>query len=190
MPSHSAHEARKRRLMAMRFLVIALLATSTGLRAMPETLTEAKVKDAFVYNFAKFVDWPPNSFESPGDPFTICTAGKNPLSGTLDEIVKGKAVDGHPVATKHLAAGDVANGCQILFISPSENGRLSSVFDSIHGTGVLTVGDAAGFSKQGGMIAFVVQDNRVRFLINLPAAEKAGLKISSRLLTLAVAVER
>ncbi len=157
---------------------------------MPETLTEAKVKDAFVYNFAKFVDWPPNSFESPTDPFTICTVGEDPLIGTLDGVVKGKAIDGHPVATKHLDPGTPASGCQILFIGPSENGKLSSIFDSTHGTAALTVGEAPGFSKQGGMIAFVVQENRVRFLINLPAAEKAGLKISSRLLTLAVAVER
>lgn len=170
-----------------------LLVLSLPHRAAAETITESKVKSAFLYNFAKFVTWPANSLSGPSAPFTFCTIGRNPLQGTLEEVLRGKTIDEHPLRFRHLEHADEAKGCQVLFVSQSadsENGKSPA---NLRLPGLLIVSEAGNkdeLPKGGAMITFVLESNRVRFVIDSRAADRVGLTISSKLLSLALAVER
>jgi YfiR/HmsC-like len=168
----------------------AILAASVALRLGAGNVIEDKVKSAFVYNFAKFVEWPAGTFSKTDDPLTVCTLGDGVLGGTLDEVLKDKTVNDRPVVTRHLKSAAAAKGCHVLFIGVHENRQLADTLAALHDMSILTVGESADFSKEGGMISLVMESNRVRFRINLPVAERAGLKVSSRLLGLALAVDR
>ncbi len=160
--------------------------------ACAETLTEAKVKSAFLYNFAKFIVWPADSLSSPRQPFTFCTLGDNALSGTLDETLQGKTIDGHPLMSRHLKNASAVNGCQVLFVPASKSSDGGTFSANLLPRGLLTVTEDENHElpKEGAMITFVLSSNRVRFIIDAKSAEKAGLNISSKLLNLALAVNK
>jgi hypothetical protein len=147
---------------------------------------EYHVKAAFLYNFAKFVEWPS---DPPNEPIVIGIIGKDPFGGALEEAIRGKTVKGRKLAAQHLKAGQDPRGCQIIFISASEQKRLRSILADLNGAGVLTVGDTEGFAEAGGMINLTIVDQRVHFEINPDAAQRAGMKISSKLLSLAKIVK-
>jgi hypothetical protein len=147
--------------------------------------TEYEIKAAFLYNFAKFVQWPKQAMAAPKSPITIGVLGDNVFHGDLEKTIHGKKINDHPLLFKEFhSVGDVTN-CQILFISPSEENHLPKILDGLHGMSILTVGQTDDFVEAGGMINFVIEDNRVHFQINNEAAKKAGLTISSKLLSLA-----
>ncbi len=149
------------------------------------TATEYQVKAAFLYNFAKFVEWPPASFPSASAPLQICVLGRDPFGQELRDITQDKAVNGRRLEVQHVADTQQARSCHILFIALSEKTQLKPILDSLRGTSVLTVGDTKGFTERGGMINFVLDNDRVTFEVNQRAAEEAGLKISSKLLSVA-----
>jgi hypothetical protein len=154
----------------------------------PSAAGEHEIKAAYLFQFGRYIEWPPGQ-EPAG--FVICVLGRDPFGGALDEIVKGKLISGHSVGTKRIfAPADVQDDCQVIFVSPSEEDRLPAIFNTLKGSTVLTVGDGAAFTQRGGMVGFVVTDRKVRFVVNLAAAEAAQLKLSSQLLRLAVSVER
>jgi len=168
------------------FLAVSLLAGGVlSPRARGQSPSEYQVKAAFLYNFAKFVEWPPDLFNDPRRPLVLCVAGEDPFGDFLDGIVQGKTANGHPLAIRRLQREGEARSCHILFISSSERNRVRPVLKSLNGASVLTVGETDGFAQQGGMINLTLEDNRVHFEINVDAAEHAGLKISSKLLSLA-----
>jgi len=147
--------------------------------------SEYELKAAFLFNFAKFVDWPSNSFANPEAPFLMCVLGPDPFGGALDGALRGKVIAEHPVnviRVKHVA--DLA-GCQILFVAASESHLLPEILAKLRGHCVLLVGETDDFASSGGAIQFTLEDNRVRFFINPDAVDRAGLKISSKLLALA-----
>lgn len=144
---------------------------------------EYEVKAAFLYNFSKFVEWPQGSFRDAKSPFVICAIGEDPFGGALDTI-HGKNINGRKVVIKRMESIEDGEECHILFISASERGNLSQIFRTIKQLSVLTVGDMKGFAGSGGIINFISEDNRIGFEINVSAAEKANLKISSKLLKL------
>jgi hypothetical protein len=144
---------------------------------------EYEVKAAFIYNFAKFVEWPQGSFGDAKSPFVICALGEDPLSGAFDTI-HGKNINGREVVIKRIESIEDGEKCHILFVSASERGNLSQIFRTVKHSDVLTVGDMKGFAEKGGIINFISTDNRIGFEINISAAEKANLKISSKLLKL------
>ncbi|HXT11957.1 MAG TPA: YfiR family protein [Candidatus Angelobacter sp.] len=149
--------------------------------------SEYQVKAAFLYNFAKFVEWPPASFPKPNSPIVIGVLGKNVFGNALEQVIRNHRVNDHPFQFKTFnSAADAAGHCQILFISSSQKDNFSRIIEELHGASVLTVSENDGFIKAGGMINFVIEDNKIRFQISDAAAKKAGLKISSKLLTLAV----
>jgi hypothetical protein len=148
--------------------------------------TEYQVKAAFLYNFARFVEWP--APPPPGQPFVIAVVGADPFGRVLDDTVADKTVHGHPIAVRRGGA-EAARGAHIVYVSPSERHRLDAVLESVAGQGVLTVADTPGAARRGVMINFVMDDHRVRFEINLRRAETAGLRMSSQLLRLAALVE-
>lgn len=149
---------------------------------------EGEVKAAFVYNFAKFVDWPPQAFADPSSPIIIGIVADDSFGDALDRAVEGKIVQGRKIVVKRWSRDQSFPHCHILFISSTESNFLKEIFQKIKGSSVLTIGEADGFAQQGGMINLVLSDNKVRFEINQKNAESAGLNISSKLLTLAKTV--
>lgn len=170
------------------FFALALAAFAGGARAAQDNPSEYQLKAAFVFNFAKFVDWPANTFSGPQSPFAICILGADPFGPAMDDALRGKTVVDHPVVVERIKDAAAARHCQIVFISGSEKHRLRDILESLKGANVLVVGDVDGFAAAGGTIELTLQDNRVRFAINTGAADGAGLRISSKLLALATIV--
>jgi hypothetical protein len=154
----------------------------------PLVTSEYAVKAAFLYNFAKFVEWPAAAFRGPRDPMTLCVLGEDPFGGELDQTVDGKTVLGRQIVVRRFAKPAGLEDCRILFVSSSEAPRFDQVLAALGGRAVLTVGEDEAFARGGGIISFVIRENRVRFQIDRAAAARAGLSISSRLLEVAEAV--
>jgi hypothetical protein len=165
-----------------------LLALVVGAPAQAPSPTEYQVKAAFLYNFAKFVEWPASSFPNDSAPLQICVLGQDPFGEGLRKVTQEKMVNGRKIEVSDVADLRQARNCQILFISAYQKTPLAQILESLRGTSVLTVGDAKGFVEQGGMINFVLEDGRVQFEVNRKAAEQAALKISSKLLSVAKSV--
>lgn len=166
-----------------------LLAAAHG-RAQVPAPSEYQLKAAFLFNFAKFIDWPPETFAADKAPFVIGILGANPFGNELEQTVAGKKINDHPITIQLIHAGSEATNCHILFISNSEKPRLPETIQSLRGAAVLTVGETDGFVESGGMVNFVQEANKIRFQINDEAAKAARLKISSKLLSLAVRSSR
>ena len=148
--------------------------------------TEYQIKAAFIYNFARFVDWPTQAFPDAASPMTVGMLGENAFGDSLQGAINGKTIKGHALQFKQLDSLADATNCQVLFISASEKSRLSKILARLQGTSVLTVSETDGFIEGGGMINLKIVDQKVRFEINNDAAKKAGLTISSKLLSLAI----
>jgi hypothetical protein len=149
--------------------------------------SEYQLKAAFLFNFAKFVDWPEKTYASPQSPFMLCVIGQDPFGGALDEYL-AKTMGGRSVQMSHFPNGTLLAGarqCQITFVSASEKIHFRGVIENLRGTSSLLVGDADGFVAAGGMIEFTLEDNHIRFAINPEAAQRADLRLSSKLLALA-----
>jgi YfiR/HmsC-like len=147
-------------------------------------ISEYDVKAAFLYNFGKFVEWPDGAFASTNAPLLIGVYGDNPFGSHLAEVVRNKIINGHPVIARQVSFSELKN-CQILFICRSEQKNIKKILAALDGAGVLTVTEEMDPSQSGVMIDFIVQNDRIRFEIDNSAAEKVGLKISSKLLILA-----
>lgn len=146
---------------------------------------EYQIKAAFLYNFVKFVRW---EDEGPApSPIRICVLGEDPFGPALDAL-RGKTARGRTVAVARVSVSEALRECQVAFISSSERDRVPQIVESLETAGVLTVGETEGFLGAGGVINFVPERNKIRFEINVGAAEKAGLRISSKLLNVAKAV--
>lgn len=146
---------------------------------------EYKVKAAFLFNFAKFVEWPSDSFSAPGEPVTLCILGDDPFGESLDAVVRGESLNGRPFVVHRTRDLREARGCHVVFVPGSESRRHGEILATLRGTGVLTVGEGPGFLSEGGVIRFVLDQNRVRFEVNLDAAGAHRLRLSSKLLRLA-----
>lgn len=147
---------------------------------------EYDVKAAFLFNFVKFVEWPANAFAEERAPVTICVYGEDPFGPALDAVVQGEKVGERSLLVQRPDSLDSLGGCHVLFVSRSEAERTGEVLARVAGKPVLTVADTEGFLQDGGVINFVLEGSKVRFLINQKAAERNGLRISSRLLRLAM----
>jgi hypothetical protein len=150
----------------------------------PESL-ELRVKAAFLYKFAGYVEWPTKSFARPETPVTIGVMGADSLATELVQAVTGRTVNNRAVAVKRVNAGDSLAGIHILFIGRAESARLGQLAQSAQPHSILTVTESDGALARGSVINFVLSDGRVRFQIALDSAEKSGLKLSSRLLAVA-----
>lgn len=165
-----------------------LLLLAPGLRSHAQDASEDQVKAAYVYNFAKFVEWPSRDFASPAAPLRLCVLDDRSLGSELIQIVKGKAVAGRPVVVVPIHNGDQSRDCHILFIGSSQERQVRHIVEVLREAHVLTVGETMGFVEAGGIINFVLQDDRVQFEVNHKAAKQAGLSMSSRLLGVAKVV--
>jgi hypothetical protein len=166
-----------------------ILLTALFAHAQGPSFDEYQVKAAFLYNFAKFVEWPAGTFASPNDPIGICIVGQNPFGSTLENMVQGKKIGDRAFTVRRLADTQ-ATRCQILFIGAAEWRRTPALLQALKGAGILTVGETDDFTALGGIIGFKLEGPRVRIQIALETAEHTGLRISSKLLSLAEIVKR
>jgi hypothetical protein len=156
-------------------------------RAQESQATEYQLKAAFLFNFAMFVEWPQRAFAERASPFVIGVLGENPFHDDLRKTLQNKKIDDHPLAVREVRlVAEAMTNCHLLFISASEKNRLPEILQSLKSTSVLTVSEMERFTEEGGMIKFVLQGTKVRFQINKETASAAGLKISSKLMNLAV----
>ncbi len=153
--------------------------------AAAELSREYLIKAAFLYNFAKFTDWPASAFATPDMPLTICVIGEDPFGAALDAI-DGKEIKGRIVAVRRPTGETGADSCHVIFISASERPRLAGILGSLRDRPVLTVADMPDFARAGGIINLKTnKEDRIRFDINIGRAQQAGLRMSSKLLSLA-----
>lgn len=166
--------------------VFFLLLTGAGKRTRAQTdAEEYRVKAAFIFHFAQLVDWPPEKPKERDHSLVLCTLGEDPFQGMLEGTVGGKAIGNRILRIRHLGEPEGMQACQIVFLGRAQSRRIPMLVATLHNAPVLTVGETAGFLDAGGMIDFLLEDNKVRFEVNLDAAESADLKIGSRLLVLA-----
>jgi hypothetical protein len=184
-------QLRDKTIMRLLRPIIAMgICLSLALGASAQTLdssdsSEYLIKAGFIYNFAKLVGWPGGAFAQPDSPIVIGILGTDPFGGIIDRILADKKVDARRFVIKRLKWGMDFKDCDILFIGASEAVHLEEVIRAVKGLPILTIGETPGFARRGCIINLIVEDNKVRFEVNLDAAKQADLNISSRLLALA-----
>lgn len=179
----------ERMLLRGTFLVIAFAAVCAAVYASSEP-SAYQIEAVYLLNFSKFVEWPGHVSQGKDQPFGICILGNDPFGAALDATLSGENIHGASLVARRISKpGDIA-GCQILFVSGSEESKLKEIFAALDRTNVLTVSDIPRFSQRGGMIQFVLTGGKVRFEVNLKNASNAGLTLSSALLEVAVAVRK
>ena len=185
VPSETQHHVSSLRcLLAGSFIAWTFLFGASLSAQAPDKAEEYRVKAAFLFHFAQLVEWPPEALGNVDAPMTICTTRDDPFHGALEAATQGKTIGPRPLQIRHAASNSELKGCQIIFI-PGEDKQSQALLTSLKDEPVLTVGESDGFLDHGGMIDLAIEDNRVRFSINLQAAQRARLNFSSRLLILA-----
>jgi YfiR/HmsC-like len=182
----------KRRLRAA-IAILPILLAGAWLNAQNTSgSSEYLIKAGFIYNFANLVQWPSTSFAQPESPIVIVILGEDHFGGTLDHALEGKKVNARPFVIKRARSVSELQrtlgpqkDCQILYVSASEMPHLGEAIQVLKGAPVLTIGETPGFARSGGIINLILEDNKVRFEVNVQAAKDADLNISSRLLALA-----
>jgi hypothetical protein len=157
--------------------------------ACAQQINEYQMKAAYLYNFAKFVEWPAQAFKNPHDPISICVLGQNPMFHTLEEVVNGETIEDRKLIVRTVSDLDQVSNCHILYIGSSDRKYLRAILRDFKVTGILTVGEAEGFAAEGGVANFKLEGNKVRIEINTNAAEEQRLRISPKLLSLAQIVK-
>jgi hypothetical protein len=183
IPRHAV--SRRGLLLCCALLCIAIQQPVLARAADSDDALEHRVKAAFLYKFAGYVDWPPASFAGADTPLTIGVIGSEPLAAELAQVVTGRTINNRAIAVKRIKPGEALAGVHILFIGSAERARLGQLAKNAQAHSVLTVSESEGALDQGSMINFIMADRRVRFEIGLDSAEKSGLRLSSRLLAVA-----
>lgn len=174
-----------------RVVLLLLCALLVGHRpTAADPLNEYAVKAAFLYQFTRFVEWPPTMFPDPEAPLVLGVLGQDPFGDHLRAATQGRTANGRPIVVRHVRHGEQLRQCHVLFVSASEEARIPDVLRTVGTAGVLTVGDSPGFAEAGGTVNFVIEAARVKLEVNMAAAERARVRISSKLLTLARIVDR
>ena len=153
-------------------------------RVRAQEALENDVKAAFLFNFTKFVDWPPGAFEDPASPIRVCVVADAAFVASVDRIILGETVRGRPLRRVVPEAGELRR-CHVLYVGAAETGRAARLLAPLGSAPVLSVGESPQFLDEGGAIAFILVNDRVRFEVNLAAANRAGLTVSSKLLRVA-----
>ena len=186
LPTRRRTRHRLSRLSGVWLVISALLLSGAwNLPAQTAASKEYQIKAAFLFNFAQFVDWPPDTFTNASAPLCIGVLGDDPFGNILDTTINGEKIDGHPLVIRRFHRLEEVQDCQVLFISRSETRRMRQILDALKGRSVLTIGEVDGFCKAGGIIRFVTEQNKIRFRINPETAKNSSLTVSSKLLRLA-----
>jgi hypothetical protein len=146
---------------------------------------EYKVKAAFLFNLAQFIEWPSNVLSEPDSPLTIGILGENPFGAYLEGIVSGENVNGHPLLVKHCQVVEEATTCQIVFINLPEKIKMKETITALKGRSILTVSDKDNFIREGGMVELIKKTNKIGLVISTQSTKEDNLIISSKLLQIA-----
>jgi hypothetical protein len=150
--------------------------------AHAQSVREFEVKAALIYNFAQFVTWPDQAFSGPNAPFRICVLTDNPSTNVMERTFRGKSVRGRPIQIEQ--SGDIQGvmKCHILFVGQTMKDRMPEIMRAVGSREILTIGDMDRFAESGGIIGLYEENNKMRFEVNLGAARRAHLAISSKML--------
>lgn len=162
-------------------ILLFFIFTLSNLQA--QKASEYQVKAAFLFNFSKFLEWPPEALGAPNEPFVVGVIGNDPFGNNLDEIITGESINDHPMIVKRFKTTEEIDKCHILFINTP--GKTSEVLDTLKGKSILTVGNDQDFNRHGGIIRFYTEKDMIRLQINIGAARAANLNVSSKLLRIA-----
>ena len=146
---------------------------------------EYQVKAGFLYNFCQFVQWPEHAFSSANSPLVIGILGKDPFGSYLDETVRGETANNHPLMVRRFNSAEEIDSCHILFININKRDDLRDALESLSSKPILTVSDAPNFTRSGGIVTFLTENNKTRIRINLEVAKDRDIMISSKLLRIA-----
>lgn len=171
------------------FFALLLIAGICG-GASPSPLSEYDVKAAVLVNFARYVEWPASAFHYAADPLVICVLGTDPFGHVLDEIAAGKSVDGRALVIRRITDTKSTGICHILYAGSTERKLLDAVSSALPLTGVLSVGEAGKAGSDAMVLTFTKEDGKLHFTVNMQAADREQLRLSSRLLGLASRVSR
>lgn len=166
-------------------LVSALLGSAAGAGYAQGRNSEAQIKAAYLYQFGGFIEWPPRAFGGDSSPFVIGLIGADDIAAELESVVATRTVQGRKVSVRRLRRGEPLNGLHVLFVGGEAAGELAPVVAAAKDTPLLVVTDSEDALARGSTINFVAVDNRVRFDVALPSAQRSQLRISSRLLSVA-----
>jgi uncharacterized protein DUF4154 len=182
-----ARRASKRRTAIATLLAVAgaLAVSGRPASAQKDQIGEYELKAAILYNLSRFVEWPPSAYADSQAPTVLCILGQDPFGDSLKTLGQRQDTSGRPVSIRRLKNENGMRDCHVLYISTSERKTAAQVLSRLKGSNVLTVAEMSQFAVQGGIIQFTLEDKQVRFEINLDAASRMTLKISSRLLVLA-----
>ena len=183
--SHGPAEVRIAVFLVSALALLAVLAAPARTWAAESVAGEYEIKAAVLYNFARFTEWPATAVPDSPDVFVIGVLGTDPFGDILDEVAATRTVGDKRIVVRRFATLDEYTPCHILFVAASERARMAAVIEKLRDAPVLLVADTAGFAQAGGTVDLVVEENKVRFEVNPVAAERAGVKISSKLLRLA-----
>lgn len=171
-----------------RALALATLVSLAGVipaRPQEAPSVEYQLKAAFLFNFAKFVAWPPDAFLSDKTPITLCVFRNDPFGGTLDEVIRGKTINNRELLARRVNGLSDLKACHLVFVSQKEEKQLPEILNSLKGASALVVGESEDFAESGGAVQFFLENNKLRFAVNVDAIQRARLQASSKLLALA-----
>jgi hypothetical protein len=161
-----------------------LLANASG--AAADDALEQRVKSAFLFNFARFVSWPPGKLAASSS-IVFCLLQHDEMAPALEEALAGKSIDEHPLVLRRVGRAEDFRGCHVAYLGALDAAHLPAALAGLGGSGVLTVYEADGVQHDG-VVRFYLDERKVRFEINAAAAEREGLQLSSRLLGVASVV--
>ena len=173
---------------AKRLALLASLLMAGTRGAVTGDASEYQVKAAFLLNFPSFVEWPANNFASAREPLVLGIFGKDPFGGTLTQMAGAKTINGRTLLIRILSDPSQLRACHLVFFPANQKGQDAQIAGALTELGILTIGESDGFAERGGIINFVIEDRHVRFEVNPAAAERSRLKMSSKLLQLAIIV--
>lgn len=173
----------------MRLLCVAMVVCFARVEGA-EVSKEYQLKAAFLYNFAKFVDWPTQAFSDTNSLIVVGVYGRNPFGSELEKAVKDRRLSGRAIVVRSVSSPQEAAKVHMLFVPTTEDAKVEALMAGLKGTPILTVGESEAFSNHGGMITFALENEKLRFDINIEPAERSNLKLSAQLQKLARTVRR
>jgi hypothetical protein len=160
------------------------LAIVSSVPVVGQSASATALRAAFVYNFAKFTEWPADAM-APDSPIVFCVADDEEMADALEQLVKGHAVGRHTLTVRRVKVDNAVRSCHVLYASALDVRRTTELLGAVERAPVLTVGDYEPFARLGGVASFFVEDGKMRFAVNVDSAQRARLQFSSKLLILA-----
>jgi hypothetical protein len=185
---HRRRASRARGLLSAVLTTLVVGASPATLLAGADTVAAAALKAAFLFNFAKFSEWPADAL-APGQRLAMCVVGDAAVADALGQTIKGHTIEGHELTVGILKPEESAAGCHLLYVSAPTIKRSAALLLAAKGASVFTVSDADNFAESGGVAQLIVENDRMRFAVNIASAQRGRLNISSKLLSLAKIVK-